>query len=1001
MPYAALLSCRSPGRAPYARLAAWLALAVGFAFPGRALDPGKSLTQYAHRIWGQEEGLFQPTIYSILQTRDGFLWLGTQDSLIRFDGLHFREFDDGHSALHQSLIHALAQDREGNLWVGSLGAGVAKIAPDAALTRFTTQQGLPSDSVFCIATDSQGAVWICTSQGLARFASGRFRVFTAADGLASDGVRATCDAKDGTRWVAGLDFGLSRSNGARFSPYVSPSISPLDNITALECGSDGSVWAGTASGLLQIHNGSSRLFTTRDGLPDNAVSALAQNSDGDLWVGTNDGISRFRNGEFSIYRTRDGLSHSLVLSLYFDREGSLWAGTKDGLDQLTDGKLTPYTVEDGMASNEAGPVIEDASGHLWIGTLGAGLNSFDGRGFRRLTAANGLLSNTILSLELDRRQGDLWVGTNKGLNRLRNGAVVASFTQSDGLPGSSVNALLIDSQGTLWAGTNNGLSRFDGRKFRRAGIPSVSQGKQIVALAGGHAVRLFVSTEPPDLYYTLADPGSNSVGHHPLDVLHPVDCYYLDHVRHAAWMGTLGSGLVRWENGKLTHVRVKDGLYDNRIYSILRDDNANFWMASSKGIFRVSQKELEDFADGKLRTVTSIPFSTGQLRFECRSGVQPAAWRTHDGRLWFSTTSGLVVIDPNRLVTDTVPPPAAITAVLVNGSRADGQRPLRLKPFEKNLEIRYAGLSFVSPEKVAFRYRLNGFDKTWTDAGSRREAFFTNLPPGNFRFEVMARNADGVWSRRASALDFTIDPRFYQRIWFFPLVAVLLALAVFASYRMRIRRLKLAFNLVLAERSRIARELHDTLLQGLAGVTMQLQALWTRMPPSKDKQFLRDIIQDAGRCSAEARESLFDLRTTQRPHEFSEKLAELARQAADRKPISLRLRLQPLSLSSMPDTEFQLLRIAQEAISNALAHAEAQAIDVRLEVEKGTLRLSIEDDGIGFETRCLRSGRPLWLTRNPGARGRNSSAPHDCEQQPFRHSRSGRTAAFAFDHSRG
>lgn len=912
----------------------------------RALDPGKTLTQYAHRIWGQEEGLFQPTIYSILQSRDGFLWLGTQDSLIRFDGLHFREFNDGASALHQTLIHALAEDREGNLWVGSLGAGVAKIAPNGAVTTFTTKQGLPSDSVFCIATDAQGAVWICTTEGLARFANGRFRNFTTADGLASNGVRATCEAGDGTRWIAGLDSGLSRSTGSRFSAYSDASISPRTTITALDCASDGSVWAGTASGLLRIRDGSSRLFTSRDGLPDNAVSALAEDADRNVWVGTNDGISRYRNGEFSLYRTRDGLSHSLVLSLYFDREGSLWAGTKDGLDQFTDGKLTPYTIEDGMASNEAGPVIEDASGHLWIGTLGAGLNSFDGHQFRRLTTADGLLSNNILSLELD-KQGDLWVGTSKGLNRLRNGTILGSYTQRNGLAGSEVQALFVDSQGTLWAGTNNGLSRFDGRKFVRDEIAAASNDKQIVALAGGRTMRLFVSTDPPDLYYT---PAGKPSGHYPLDVLHPVDCYYLDHLRHAAWMGTLGSGLLRWENGKLTHVRIKDGLYDNRIYSILRDDKANFWMASSKGIFRVSEKELEDFADGKLRAVTSIPFSTGQLRFECRSGVQPAAWRTHDGRLWFSTTSGLVVIDPNRLVTDNVAPPVAITAVLINGGRADTQRALQLKPFEKNLEIRYAGLSFVSPEKVAFRYMLEGFDRSWTDAGSRREAFFTNLPPGNFRFKVMARNADGIWSRDAAALDFAIEPRLYQRAWFFPVVALALAFLVFAAYRMRIRRLKLSFDLVLAERTRIARELHDTLLQGLAGVTMQLQALWTRMPSSKDKQFLRDIIQDAGRCSTEARESLWDLRTAQpTPYEFSEKLAAIAKQAVEDKPISLVLRLQPVSLSSMPDTEFQLLRIAQEAISNALVHAAAQSVEILLQTQKGMLRLSIEDDGIGFD----------------------------------------------------
>jgi ligand-binding sensor domain-containing protein len=594
------------------RILVLVAVAAVYALPLAALDPGKTLTQYVHRIWGQEEGLFQPTIYSILQTRDGFVWLGTQDSLIRFDGMHFREFDNtAGRAFEHSLIRALAEDSAGNLWVGSLGAGIAKISADGAIARYSTKEGLPSDSVFCLAADAHDAIWVCTNQGLARFDDAHFRVFTTADGLPSNGVRATCEANNGTRWVAGLDFGLSYSNGSRFIPYSDALISPRATITALECASDGSIWAGSASGLLEIDKGSSRLFTTRNGLPDNSVSALAEDPDDSLWIGTDDGISRYRNGEFSVYRTRDGLSHSLVLSLYLDREGSLWAGTKDGLDQFTDGKVTPYTTEDGMASNNAGPVIEDAAGRLWIGTLDAGLDSFDGHRFRRVTTADGLLSNTILSLELD-RTGDLWVGTSKGVNRLRDGKVVASFTTKDGLAASEIRALFVDQDGTLWAGTNKGLNRFDGTHFVRAGAAGGPDRKQVVALAGARAVRLFVSTDPPDLYYTA----SKSSGHYPLDVLHPVDCYYLDHVRHAAWMGTLGSGLLRWENGKLMHVRVKDGLYDNRIYSILRDDGANFWMASSKGIFRVSQKELEDFADGKIRSVTSIPFSTGQLRFE-------------------------------------------------------------------------------------------------------------------------------------------------------------------------------------------------------------------------------------------------------------------------------------------------------------------------------------------------------------------------------------------------
>jgi signal transduction histidine kinase/ligand-binding sensor domain-containing protein len=927
------------------RLLASVTVACCLAASALALDPGKTLTQYAHRVWGQEEGLFQPTIYSILQTRDGFLWLGTQDSLIRFDGMHFREFHDGNSVLHRSLIHALLEDQRGNLWVGASGGGVARIDPNGSVKQYTAKDGIPSPNVFCLASDSKGAIWVCTERGLARIADGAVQTFTHAQGLPTDRVRATCEATDGTRWVAGLDFGLSRWIGSRFESYTDHVIG-AGPFSALLCSEDGSVWVG-GQGVAQITRSGSRLFTTRDGLPDNQVSSLAQSHDGSVWAGSDDGISRIRDNEVSVYRTRDGLSHSVVLSLYVDREGSLWAGTKDGLDQFTDGNVTPYTTNEGLLSNDSGPVIEDARGRLWIGTLGRGLNWFDGHQFGAITTRNGLVGNAVLSLAYDAND-DVWVGTNSGITRLRNGVPVRSYTTADGLSGHQVRALLVDNTGALWAGTEDGLDRFDGRRFRHADfLPQITPGG-IVALSGGRNVRLFASVATPALYVLRND---HPAGYH-FDISHPVDCYYLDHVRHTVWMGTLGSGLLRWKDGAITHVHVKDGLYDNRIYGILSDDHANFWLASSKGIFRVSIHDLEDFADGKTRFVTSIPFSTGQLRFECRSGVQPAAWRAHDGRLWFSTNNGLVAIDPDHLRIDSIPPPVAITAVLVNGQRIELPRQLVLKPWQtNNVEIRYAGLSFVSPEKVTFRYRLEGFDKDWTDAGTRRQAFFTNLPPGQFRFEVMARNADGVWSEQVGTLPLQVEPRMYQRWWFFPALAGLLGLAAAAWYRLRIRRLKQRFELILAERNRIARELHDTLLQGLAGIAMQMQALWTRLPASKEKSFLGDIIQDAGQCASEARQSLWGLRTRgQDRFEFSEKLENSAKKAVREAPVTLALNIDRVSLRDMPEAEFQLLRIAQEAISNVVKHANAIRLRVDLELRDGTLRLTVEDDGVGFDT---------------------------------------------------
>lgn len=918
------------------------------AVPLLALDPGKALTQYAHRIWGQEQGLFQPTIYSILQTQDGFLWLGTQDSLIRFDGVQFREFDSpGASIFHEALIRTLLEDDKGNLWVGSVGAGLGKMGRDGVLTHYDTTNGFPSDTVVCLDSGAGGQIFACTNAGLTTLTNGKFHTYTTADGLPSNNVRATCVA-GGTRWVAGLDFGLATWDGKRFHSFSDGQFKANDRTTALACAADGSVWAGTNEGLFRIRGSESRLLTMRDGLPDNAVSSLLAARDGSIWVGTNDGITRIHAGggagDFSVYRTRDGLSHSLVLSLYIDREGTLWAGTKDGLDQFTNGNVTPYTTNEGLLSNETGPVLEDRADRLWVGTLGWGLNVFEQGHVRAVTTKNGLANDTVLSLELD-SNGDLWAGTKNGVSRLHDGRVIATYRRADGLPGLAVSSLVEDSQGSLWAGTENGLSRFANGRFSSVHLSAETKSDDIVALARGNTIRLFASTSSPG-FFVLRD---NAFTSHEMGVTRPVDCFFLDSTHRTAWMGTLGAGLLRWQNGNVTRVRVKDGLYDNRIYDILDDAHGNFWMASSKGIFRVSRAQLDALADGRARGVDSMPFSTGQLRFECRAGVQPAACRTHDGRLWFSTTNGLVVVDPANLSRRSVPPPAQITAVLVNGERVATSPVLALNPNQRNVEIRYAGLSFVLPEKVTFRYKLDGFDKNWTEAGIRREAFFTNLPPKHFKFLVYARNANGESSLAPASIEFTIEPTLYQRVWFFPLMALVLTGLAFFVYRMRMQHLRQRFDLVLAERSRIARELHDTLLQGLSGVTMQLQALWMRMPPSKDKQFLGAIIEDAAACSQEARQSLWGLRTSgPRSRQFTDKLVELCREIVQDSPISLELDVQPIGLQSLPETEFQLLRIAREVVTNTVAHADAGVLRVRLLIVKGVLRLTFEDDGVGF-----------------------------------------------------
>ncbi len=942
-------------------------LSQGFAPSLLALDPARSLTQYTHRVWTEEEGLQQPTIYSIQQTRDGFLWIGTQDGLLRFDGLNFLSFDNVGSSFEHSLVRALAQDSRGNLWAASIGNGILRIRPGGSLTHFDTKSGLPSDEVFCLANGTDGSLWACTNQGLARHHvdrdPNRWQTFSTADGLSSNRIRAFCQSQDGAQWVATAESPLNRGWNGRFNRFIPEGGPAIPNsTTALACASDGSVWVGTDAGVYRIANDRTRRYSVRQGLLDDSVATIAEGVHGSVWVGTRNGLSRFRTGadglsQVSNFSTKDGLSHSGVQALFIDREGIVWAGTKAGLDQFTNGNLALYTRQEGLPGDSVGPVIQDERGHLWLGVDGRGLAEFDGHRFRALSSRDGLAGKQVAALQID-RQGDIWAGSEGGVNRIRQGHVVGTWSGASAPAGQDVRSLIFDNDGTLWAGTPTGLSALRGSRFvafkpASEDLPgqATSMG-DIAALGLGPSAALIVSTNPTGLYQ-FAGAGPTPI---PLSApTRAVASYFVDEKEKALWMGTLGSGLLLWQNGKVVHIRTRDGLYDNRIYGMVADDDSNLWFASSKGIFSVNRHDLYDFAAGVTHRVKSIPFRSGQLRFECQA-VQPAAVRGRDGRLWFSTDHGLLMVDPRQLANDAPPFPVQITSTLLNGQPAQLQSLHLPGPFPKNLEIRYTGLMFGS-ERLMFRYMLAGYDKAWIDAGTRREAFYTSLPPGRFQFLVQARNGNGAWSSQSAPLEFTIDPSLVQRPVFWAIVATCIGFLILIGFRMRIRNLTVRFDHVLAERERIARELHDTLLQGLAGITMQLQALSMRLPFGPDRERLAGIIEDARDCSSEARRSLLGLRSASiAPEGFAAHLTELARRIVGGTEAALRLDIDHTHVGLAPDIEGQLLRIAQEALLNAARHAGAASINVVLQVEPARLTIAIADDGIGFDTDAPKHG---------------------------------------------
>lgn len=917
-------------------------LATGVAY---GLDPNRTLTQYVHRIWQMQQGLPQSTVLSIAQTFDGYLWLGTQAGLVRFDGVRFTIPEETNGiSLENTWVRTLWEDPQHNLWIGTNDAGLIRLR-DGVMTRYSGPESLPSADIRCLIPGANGDLWVCTPNGLARFAHDKLLVYSKEKGLSTNNIRAGCNAGDGKIWVGGDSGELNAWDGARFSRHTLASMPRFAAVRAMLCARDGSLWIGTTNGLIRLKDGRERRFTTADNLADNWVLFLAEGAHGSLWIGTNNGFSRFTNGQIESFRTADGLSQSAVYSLYEDREGSLWVGTKHGLNQFLDGRTIPFTASEGLPSNNTGPVFQDPAGITWVGTLDGGLARYDGRRFTVLTTRQGLASNTIYALAGD-AAGGLWVGTAAGLNRLRNGVVSQTFTARQGLPADGIRCLFRDSRGVLWAGTSAGAAEWRGGQFVAAGAEGPGR-TPILGFGEDRDHHLLAATDNGLIVYAGGkfrefDPQGPP--------LRDVRAFFQDRDG-LLWMGTYGSGLRLLKNGKLYRYWMRDGLFDDEIYGIAADDRDRLWMACSKGIFAVNRSDLLKFASGEIHKFTSTPYSPmDALRtIECKSGVQPAVWRMRDGRLWFSTIRGLIVLDPNHLERHLPPPPVVIESVTVNGRHEAPERIGSLEPGPKNLEFHYTGFSFVLPGRITFRYILEGFEKKWVDAGTRREALYANLPPGKFLFRVTACNADGTCNQAGSSVAFALAPHYYQRPWFLLLCGALVAMTVWLAYQLRIRQLKQHFHIIITERGRIARELHDTLIQGFSGVTMELQALSGRLSSPEDRKTLGEIIQDAAECLREARRSVAGLRGPQDPKSgLAAAIEQAARQITEATDVRLKLELEPNPQRLPADIEYNLLRITQEAVSNCVKHSGARTIGVSLSSSPELLRLAVTDDGSGF-----------------------------------------------------
>jgi len=765
----------------------FIVLVAGFGIASRSaagLDPAKALTQYAHGSWHVADGLPQDNVISIAQTPDGYLWLGTEEGLVRFDGLRFTVFDRSNTPeLKSNDICALLVDRMGNLWIGTAGGGVVRMT-QGKFVAFTTQNGLSNDSVLSLCEGLDNAIWIGTEGGgVNRFMDGKVTVFNAKAGLADDAVYSIAAAKDGSVWF-GTGGGISQLKDGSFRNFTVQQGLPNKNVRALFEDRDGILWVGTnGGGLSQFRGGHFKTFTTKDGLSSNAVFSVYQDKEGTLWIGTvGGGLNRWSKGKFTPYKTAPDNARQDVWGFLQDREGTLWICSGDGLSQLRDGQATAYSSVEGLSSDIVLPIYEDREGNLWIGTAGGGLNRFRNGQFTSYTTRQGLSDNVVLSLGED-HDGSLWVGTRHGLDQMKDGKFKV-YTTKDGLPNDIVLCMWPDRDGNLWLGTRSGLGRFQAGKFTTYTTKDGLSNNYVTFIYQDREGTLWVGTGGGGLNryrngtftaFTTKDGLSSDL----VTAIHEDENGTL-------WVGTSGGGLNRFSHSKFTSISMKNGLSDDKIFQILEDRKHNFWMSSNRGIFRVSERQLKDFSDGKITSIQSVPYgvSEGMKSRECNGGFQPAGWTARDGKVWFPTMKGAVVIDPSSNSAAGLRPQVHVEAVVVDQHAFTPGETIQVALGRGRLEFHYTGISLSAAKRVSFRYKLEGFDSEWVEAGDRRVAYYTNLPPGHYRFRVMAAGDDGKWNEAAAPSAVYLAPHFYQTTWFYGLCAVLL-LGVLSGARLK------------------------------------------------------------------------------------------------------------------------------------------------------------------------------------------------------------------------
>ncbi len=920
-----------------------------------ALDPNRSLSQYVRNVWRSDNGFLGGAVYAICQSQDGYLWFGTERGLVRFDGFDFKLIQRpilGYPPI--GAVRGLVADSAGNLWIRPDGSHLLRYQNgifEDAIARF----GLNETAFTAMSQDSTGELllWGLHSRTL-RFHQGHFEKILPGESLTGVVISAA-QTSDGSVWLGTRDAGLLRIfQGRTLGVLPKPT---LESINALATANNAGLWIGTDSGL-QLWDGKQDKYQLMfAGNGKIQVFSLTHDRQGNLWAGTDRGLLR-ATPSFDISTDfRGNAPGTEITAVYEDRDGDIWFGGTRGIERLRDGMFTQYSVAEGVPAEDGGPVFVDEDGRTWFAPASGGLYWLkDGRTGRIANIGNDIVYS------ISGGGGELWLGRQQGglteLTKRGNSFVAQTYTQANGLAQNSVFTVHRNSDGTVWVGTvSAGISVLRHGKFTNYSAANGLESNAIFSIVEGHDGTMWIASSSGLSCY--ADNHWKSFG--------GTDGLPSSHIRsifedaqHILWIAST-SGIAYFINGQIEVPRSLPESLREEVLGITQDKNGNLWVVTSDHVLQVNRERL----------LTNSLKDTDVLSYGAEDGLPAVEGVRRDrsvvidpvGRIWLSLAHGLVVADPSEAQDYAVPEGVRIESVSTEGHAMNFADNLKLGPGKQSITFKYADTNLSVPERIRFRYRLDGSDQGWSNEVALRQVVYTNLGPGNYRFRIVASNGQGIWNGPETTVPFVIEPALWQT-WYFRLACVVLLASLIALiHRLRLthltEQLNRRFHDRLAERTRIAQDLHDTLLQGVLSASMQLDLAEDQIPAgSPAKPLLRRVLELMAQVTDEGRHALQGLRTAESSAvDLESAMSRLSAEFACDEKIAYRMMVQGTPRRLRPAVRDEVYRIGREAVVNAFVHAQANNVEVRIEYANRLLRLLVQDDGCGIDPVVLNEGR--------------------------------------------